>query len=136
MFFRITGDSNEESGVSDVIYELSGPTRKHFEARDYGAGMHGLGVVLICRNPALNFKRRLRFSKNDKMLYMDVMLDLVQMRDAQHQDRKRVVIERLAEEIPIILRKYAFPEFDETRFMKDLKSWLTEIGSPPHVTTQ
>ena len=68
MHFRITADTNEESGVGGVVEELSGPTRLHFESLDYGSGLPRLCVVLMCRDPNLDFKRRVRFSKQDQTL--------------------------------------------------------------------
>jgi hypothetical protein len=128
----ITCDTNTESGVGKVVDEISGPTENHFVAKNYGLGLHGIGVVLMCRDPELNFKRRLRFSKKDKMLYMDIMLDLGQMRQAEHGVRKKIVVERLGEEIPTVLSKYSIGDFDEARFVKDLKGWLTEIAETPY----
>ncbi len=127
LHLRITSDANEESGVGEVVDEISGPTRKHFATKSYGIGILGIGVVLMCRNPELKFKQRLTFSKADKRLSMDVMLDLAQMRQADHQGRKRIIRERLAEEVPAVLRKYSIPDFDEERFVADLKHWLAEI---------
>jgi hypothetical protein len=129
LHLRITCDANEESGVGEVVDEISGPTRKNFATKNYGLSLLGIGVVLICRNPELKFKQRLKFSKSEKRLYMDVMLDLGQMRQADHERRKRIICERLAEEIPAVVRKYSVPDFDEERFAADLKSWLAEIGS-------
>ncbi len=127
MFVRITSDANEESGVGEVVDEISGPTRKHFALKEYGAGLHGIGVVLMCRDPELNFKRRLRFSKKDKKLYMDVMLDLEEMSQSSHERRKQIILERLAEEIPATLSKYSIRDFDGVRFVKDLRAWLKEM---------
>jgi hypothetical protein len=123
----ITSDANSESGVGEVIDEICGATGKHFATRAYGLGLHGLAVILMCRNPDLNFKRRLRFSKKDKMLYMDIMLDFEQMRQAVHEVRKKMIAERVANEVPIILNKYSIPDFDVARFVEDLKTWLKEI---------
>ena len=123
----ITSDANEGSGVGKVVGEISGPTRKHFE-RDYGPGVNGICVCLMCRDPYLKFKRRLRFSKKDKVLYMDIMLDFPQMRELSHEQRKAIILQRLGDEIPTILRKYAFKEFDEPRFVDDLKNWLLKGG--------
>lgn len=135
MHFRITSDANESSGVGEVVGDISGPTRWHFEPKDYGPGVSGIGVVLMCRDPYLKFKRRIRFVKKDKKtpyfdktLYMDIMLDFPQMLELSHEQRKAVIIERLCNEIPTILRKYAFKEFDEPRFVDDLKNWLLKGG--------
>ena len=133
MHLRITSDANAESGVGEVVFEISGPTRKHFVSKDYGVGLLGVAVVLMCRNPELNFQRRLRFARKEKTVFMDVMLDLEQTRHADHERRKRIVVERLAEEIPAVLRKYSIQDFDEARFAEDLKSWVTEIGATPGV---
>ena len=124
----ITSDANSESGVGEVAVEICGPTRKHFATRNYGAGLRGIGVVLMCRNPELNFKTRLRLSKKDKRLSMDIMLDLAQMHDADHNGRKQMICERLTEEIPAVVSKYPIGDFDDARFAEDLKAWLTEIG--------
>jgi len=128
MHLRITSDANAESGVGQVVDEISGPTRNHFARKQYGAGLLGVVVVLMCRNGALNFKRRVRFAKKDKTLFMDAMLDLDEMRQAEHGVRKRIVAERLTDEIPTVLHKHSIPDFDDARFIEDLKSWLTEIG--------
>ncbi len=129
----ITSDENEESGVGEVVDEISGPTRKHFMEEDYGRGLRDIGIVLMCRDPELNFKRRLRFSKKDQCLYMDIMLDLDQMTPLPHEARKRLILGRLADEIPAVLRKYDFKDFAEERFVKDLKNWLAKLrdGVPP-----
>lgn len=130
MHLRITSDANAESGVGQVVDEISGPTRRHFVPKDYGVGLLGVAVVLMCRNPELDFQPRLRFARKDKTVFMDVMLDLEQMRKAEHELRKRIVIEQLTEKIPPVLRNYSIRDFDEARFVEDLKRWLTEISDP------
>jgi hypothetical protein len=128
MYLRVTSDANAESGVGEVVGEISGPTRRHFVPKDYGVGLAGVVVVLMCRDPERNFKRRIRFARKEKTVFMDVMLDLALMRQADHGARKRIIRERLAEEIPAVLRRYAVADFDEERFVTDLKSWLAEIA--------
>src|SRR5688572_19040015 len=125
MHFRITSDANQESGVGEVADELSGPTRQHFVPRDYGNGLPRLCVVLMCRDPHLDFKRRVRFSKNDETLYMDVMLHLSDMIPLTHDERRSVIVQRLEQEIPEVLTKYAFRDFDQSRFESDLHEWFT-----------
>ncbi len=131
MHLRITCDVNEESGVGEVVGEISGPTRRHFVPKDYGIGLAGVAVVLMCRDPERNFQRRLRIARKEKTVFMDVMLDLAQMREADHSGRKQIIRERLTEEIPAVVRKYSIGDFDDARFAEDLKAWLAEIGEPP-----
>jgi hypothetical protein len=129
MHFRITADSNQESGVGDVVTDISGPTRQHFVPRDYGSGLPRIGVVLMCRDPHLDFKRRVRFSKKDQTLYMDVMLHLPDMIPLTHGERRRAIMQRLEQEIPEVLTKYAFRDFDQPRFESDLHDWFTSVAA-------
>ena len=78
----------------------------------------------MCRHPERNFKQRIRFAKKEKTLFMDIMLDLEQMRQAEHKDRKRIIAERVVDEVPIVLRKQSIEDFDEARFVHDLNNWL------------
>jgi hypothetical protein len=129
MHFRITADTNQESGVGEVVDGLSGPTRQHFVPRDYGSGLPRLCVVLMCRDPHLDFKRRVRFSKKDQTLYMDVMLHLPDMIPLTHGERRRVVMQRLEQEVSEALTKYEFKNFDRPRFENDLRDWLISVAT-------
>jgi hypothetical protein len=60
------------------------------------------------------------------------MLNLEEMKQADHETRKRIVADHLAEEIPPIVRKYKFKDFDEPCFTEDLKNWLSEWPSLKH----
>jgi hypothetical protein len=131
MHFRITSDANEESGVGHIIDEISGPTRKHFVSENYGLGLLGIVIVLMCRNPELKFKRRLRLVKKDRKLYLDIMLYLHEMTPLEHEARKRVIGSRIAGELPSILRKYSIPDFDDVRFIDDMHDWFRSIGLLP-----
>lgn len=120
----ITSDTKDESSVGNVSGDLSGPTRKRFRTKDYDPGVAGVVVVLMCRDPRLKFKRRVRFVKKEKYLYMDIMLELEQMVPLDHVSRRRILIERICDEAPAILRKYRLKDFDEARFVEVFRSWL------------
>jgi len=128
MRVTITSDANAESGVGRVVDETSGPTWHHFAPKTYGEGMRGLCVVLMCRDPELNFKRRIRFSTKEKELDMDIMLDLEQMKGTDHASRRRIIMERLNEEAPAVLSKYSIADFDRPRFVADWKAWLQTLA--------
>ncbi len=81
----------------------------------------------MCREPSLSFKQRIHFAKKERTLFLDIMLDLNQMQRADDNIRRKTVIERLAEEVPLILDKYTIPDFDKARFVGDMKSWLIDI---------
>ena len=124
----ITSDANAESGIGDVVFELSGPTSEYFLTRDYGAGLLGVVVVLMCRDPGLRFHRRVRFVKKEKTLYMDVMLDLDEMSRATREVRRQIVTTRLLSEVPSVLGKYSLGDSDGARFEHDLKDWLGQVA--------
>jgi hypothetical protein len=128
MILNILCDAHWESGLERVSKDLSSTGyRNAFEERDYGQGLVGVVVILMCRDPSLHFKRRIRFKKSEKMLYIDIMLNLDQMRQVEHMERKKIVVQRLADEVPAILRRYSIPDFDEVCFVEDLRNWLKGI---------
>lgn len=56
MHVRITGDTTSESKVIEIIDTISGPTRRRFVPKDYGDGLLGLAVVLMCHDTSLKLK--------------------------------------------------------------------------------
>src|SRR6266567_5212704 len=107
MDLDITADIDEASGVGEVLISLwRAGYKRYFEARDYGSGLAAVGVVLMCANPELDFKRRLRFVKKDKILYMDIMLKLGEMKRASPTNRRKIIAQRIATEIPENLSRY------------------------------
>ena len=124
MRVTITGDLNSESGISKVVLEISGCTSKHFRPKVYGDGLVGICIVLMCRSAYLKFKRRIRMSKKEKKLYMDIMLDITQMIPLTHEMRRQIVIERISREVPEVLSKYDLADFDRGRFIDDFTKWI------------
>jgi vacuolar-type H+-ATPase subunit F/Vma7 len=128
MHFRITGDTDVAAGIAPIVIDLSGPTRQHFLSKSYGMGLLGIGIVLMCQDPELSLKRRIRHSKKESKLYMDIMLDLPTMKVASPEDRKRIVAQRLFDEVPKVLSGYKIPDFDKEVFAADLRQWITSTG--------
>ncbi|MDB4904018.1 MAG: hypothetical protein JWQ63_3299 [Mucilaginibacter sp.] len=72
----ITCDANWEAKIDKVLNILSETGYKAvFERRDYGTTIDGIGIVLMCRDPSLKFKQRIRYSRKDRTIYMDIMLN-------------------------------------------------------------
>ena len=128
MDVRILCDANWDAGVdkaSDRVWPLS--MLKLVESYNYGTGLLGIIVGLMCRDPHLNFKQRIRLSKKDRILYMDVMLDYPAMREADDDTRVKIVRDKLKAEVPRILAKYKIPDFDNERFLSDFATWLATV---------
>lgn len=125
MRFFLTADYNWESKLDHAIRNLE--LREYFLDRNYGDGLSGgIAVVLMCRDPALNFKQRIHFSKKDDVLSMDIMLDLPFFVSATHTQRREVVAKSLISEIPRVIKKYKFKNFDVETFSSDLSKVVAE----------
>src|SRR5688572_27140572 len=96
--------------------------------------LRSIGVILMCRDPDLKFCRRIKYVKKDNALYMDIMLDLNKMMAVDSITRRKFVLGRIVEEIPVILQKYkdkkldVLNNFDVGRLASDLNKWFFEGG--------
>ena|SRR6266853_3096860 len=125
----ITCDIWWESKVDKVLDDLADlGFRRFFEDKDYGGSVAGMGILLMCQRASLNLKQRIRFSKEKKKLSMDIMLDLEQMMQLDHESRRKIIAEKIVTEVPLVLKKYKFKEFDLPRFSKDLNDWFKKQG--------
>jgi hypothetical protein len=129
MRLNFLSDAYWEARVERVLDELSvAGYRELFSASDYGRGLNGITVVFVCQDPSLNLKQRVNFVKKERKLYIDVLLDLDEMKKAQSSERKRIVVERLSGEVPSALHTQWIQDFDEARFVEDFKRWLASIA--------
>lgn len=125
--FLITGDSNVETGVGEASRKMASTDfYKFMEKQDYGNSLKGLCVIFMCRDPQLNFKQRIRYTKKDQKLYFDLMLDYDQFIVMTHEQRVSAMCKKLLEEMPPIVKKYKFPDFNLEKFMGNLSSWFNE----------
>lgn len=69
-------------------------------------------------------------------MFMDVMLDLAVMREADHGRRRQIIRERLIDEIPAVVGKYKIEGFNIARFVDDLRTWLDGAGGTSAVPPQ
>jgi len=128
MRFNLLSDANWESKIAKVLGALSDfGYRRFFEERNYGSSIDGITVVFMCRDTQLNFKQRIRHSKKEKKIYLDIMLDLDQFKRIEQGEKEKIVAHRLVSEIPSIIAKYKFNDFDIEEFEADLRLWLEKI---------
>jgi hypothetical protein len=126
MKFFITCDSFWEVQVDKVIDRIDETGYKRFFLeQNYGTSLEGITVILICQN--LNLKQRIRFSKKEKKIYLDIMLDLKQFLNITQEEREKIIIESLILQIPPIISKYNFIDFNIVDFDKDLKNWMSKF---------
>jgi hypothetical protein len=53
------------------------------------------------------------------------MLDFSQMIQSDHAGRRKVVADSILAELPRVLGKYGFADFDQSRFESDLREFVT-----------
>ncbi|MDC4704647.1 hypothetical protein [Acinetobacter baumannii] len=127
--FFLTADSNIETGVGKALISMTPKDFNRFiEKQEYGSSLKGVGVVFMCRSPHLEFKQRIRHSKKEQVLYMDIMLDYHDFVAMTHEQRITTLCEKLLEEMPPIVRKYKFNDFDLDKLVNNLKIWFVEHG--------
>ena len=135
MHLRVTCDANIDSGVGEIVDEISGPLRRHFVPKEYGAGLLGIVVVLMCRDSELVFERRIRFARQEKKLYMDVMLNFENMRANSSASRKSVIAGRIIGEIRAVVEELKIEQFELNGFLSELNSWFDQYGVVPAADT-
>jgi hypothetical protein len=124
----ITGDSDQESGISEVVLELADTRyRQHFEALGFGGDVAGICVVMMGRDPRHGFKQRIRFVKKDRTFYVDVMLPYEHMIAATLSDRKRLAITLIYAELSRILKKYKLKDFDLAGFLSEFATFFSNM---------
>lgn len=124
----VTYDIAKETNVDKVVSDIEDMgLRDHFQEKDYGAGLRAFGVVLMCRDPDLVFKRRIRHARKESAFYMDIMLDYQAMVAASHRGRQREIARRLFDEVPAVLLKYKIPDFDRDLFLSDFQGWISNL---------
>lgn len=126
--FNILADFYWEVHIDKVLDLLSDTGyRRYFSEQDYGTSLDGITVVLMCQDPNLNLKQRIRLSKKEKKIYLDIMLDLPRFLDIAQKEREKIIVDKLIAEIPPIITKYKLEDFNLTKFETDLKNWMSKI---------
>lgn len=125
MRINILADFNWETKIDKVLDRFSEiGFRQYFAIKDYGNSIEGITIVLICQNPELKLKQRIRFSKKEKKLYIDIMLDFNKFIEINQTERKKIVTEKIMKEVPEIVSNYNFKEFNLYQFEQDLRDLL------------
>lgn len=118
----ISGDYDFESGLGKVLSGLTGTGyRRFFLEKDYGKSINIIAVGLVCQDPRLNLKSKIRMSKKDKALYVDIVCDLTEFKKMTLDEKGKLVVKLLLGEIPSIILKYKFNDFNLNQFNSDLR---------------
>lgn len=128
MILFITSDTSWEARIEKVLDKLQDSgVKSYFEKKNYGESLKGINIILMCRNPDLKFKQRIRFIKKEKELYIDIMLDLNQFKQIDLKEKEKIIADKFTDEIPAIVAKYKFEDFDFSRFKSDLLMCMNKL---------
>jgi len=126
--FFITSDINWETKVDKALDQIN-DIDEFFAQKNYGEDLLGITIIMMCRSPKLKFKQRKRYSKTEKKLYLDIMLDYNQMVNTQNdKDKAKILVQHLNLELPPVLDKYKFEDFNTAEFETDLQLYFKSKG--------
>jgi hypothetical protein len=129
MKFKILADFDDESGLMDVLRDMRNiGFALSVEKNDYGKGVSCICPLLMCQPSYLKLKPRVRFSKKDLTLYMDIMLDLESMKSANGPTRRKLVASALVVGVPAVLARYKIEDFAKADFEKYFREWIVGLG--------
>lgn len=128
MKISILGDYNWESKIDKILIDVSKSNYKSFfKEMHYGDGLAEIVIVCMCRDSELNFKQRIKFSKKNKMLGIDVMLDFNGIKNLSDEERKKSVIESIINTVSSIVFKYKIKDFNADKFIMDFQRIVNSV---------
>lgn len=129
MEFFVTQDADITAGLDSFLNVLrSNGFESDFLPKQYNDLGTDLGIVLMCRQPYHRFKQRIRHSKKDNTLYIDLMLELAEMASMPPTEKISFIARKMLVELPPIISKYRKLDFDILRFSRDLREWYENHG--------
>ena len=128
MDFGITCDINWESKVDDVLGLIPHRDFKDFfYLKNYGSDINRIVIGLMCHEKECNLKRRIRYAKKEKLFSLDIMLDFELFVKITQQERNEIVFDKLIKEVPEMIAKYKFKDFDLPSFTHDFTTLINNI---------
>lgn len=127
--FQLLSDTDSESGILIAKQQItSNGFNKYITSESYGSDLNGIVIILMCRKPEIVFKKRLRLSKKEKVLYMDIMLDYDLFNNMAFEQRITQICKTLLVELLQVLKKYKFQDFKSDELIKKSENWFVNYG--------
>ncbi|MGR2920127.1 hypothetical protein [Acinetobacter sp. 1125_18A] len=127
--FQLLSDTDSESGILIAKQQItSNGFNKYITSESYGSDLNGIVIILMCRKPEIVFKKRLRLSKKEKVLYMDIMLDYDLFNNMAFEQRITQICKTLLVELSQVLKKYKFQDFKSDELIKKSENWFVNYG--------
>jgi len=122
----------------DIYWEGIQPDLElHLASKEYSPDVEALNTIINCSRRSQNFKHRSRFSRKEKNLFFDIIIDYDHYMSLKEQDQKKCIALSFLKDMEI-LRKYKPKDFrfeemklDFALFFKRIQ-WLdTQLDEVP-----
>lgn len=126
-----SADAWEDSGIIPLLHEMTigrafrDKIEDNFIYRNYGNNEIELFFVVNCLK--FQVKNRVRFSKIDKRLYWDVILNYEIIKKASMEEKKEILAKSIIESFDV-LDKYKKLNLNKDKIKEDAKKYFVELG--------
>jgi hypothetical protein len=122
MTIKNSSDVIEDSGISPLMNQMN--ISNALKNKNYGNGNIQLCFVINCFNFAV--KNRIRFSKINKTLYWDVILDYETVKKAFFVEKKKIVARAVINSFDVI-DKYKKLELNKDAIKADVTKYFQQL---------
>jgi hypothetical protein len=100
--------------------------KTHFEGKSYSIELDELQTIINC-SPGWEFNQRSRFSRKEKFLFFDIIIDYDYYKSLTDEARKNCIALSFLRDIEV-LKKYKPKDFKLEELKQDFKFFFKEIG--------
>ncbi len=122
MEIRNSADYYDDSGIKPLLMEME--LKAYFEGKSYGNNAIKLFIVIVC--VPHDFKIRKRFDSKDKVLYWDIILDYVRIKESTPQEKKNILANSMIDSFDV-LDKYKKLNLNKEEIQEDAKKYFIEL---------
>ncbi|HET6983762.1 MAG TPA: hypothetical protein VFI53_16580 [Myxococcaceae bacterium] len=137
----VTSDSAAGTGVGEASGSICEKMEKEFKPKTFGPGLSEVVIVLMCRDPEYGFKQRVRHSRAERILYLDVMLDWDEMLRAGPKRRmagtrdafalRSAVLDAMKRTVREVFARRRVSDFDVPGFLGEFDAVCDRLGNRP-----
>ncbi len=126
-----SADAWEDSGIIPLLQEMTNgrafysKINNKFVYRDYGN--HDVELFFVVNCLKFQAKNRVRFSKIDKRLYWDVILNYEIIKKASMEEKKEILAKSIIESFDV-LDKYKKLNLNKDKIKEDAEKYFIKLG--------
>ena len=133
MDFYIGTEFSKEFSFEDgrITHKLAKDLNVAFKDLDYGDRIRKLNINVICVSKGFEpfcVVRPLKISRKEPMLVYELKLDFESFKNADEEERKRILINEVFKTTKEVLMSKTIKGFEKEKFIEDLESYFKEQG--------